>query len=175
MTVATTRKMGMTTLFHAHEMTLTTALKTVDTTSQMIRNAGITTLVTTVPMNRKMGMMMLFHAHEMIAATALKTVDTIVQINLNAGTTTLPMADLIHPKMMPKPSTASFVTTTMRSHAHFTTSTSHLKTGASTLVMKRPMPWMIGLIIAQATLMTVEMTAQATLKIVTMTVQIALK
>src|SRR5690606_6648641 len=136
----TTRKMGMTTLFHAHEMTLTTALKTVDTISQMSLNAGITTLVITVPMNRKMGMMMLFHAQVMIAATALKTVDTIVQINLNAGTTTPLTTDLIHPKMMPKPSTASFVTTAMRSHAHFTTSTSHLKTGASTLVMKRPMP-----------------------------------
>src|SRR5690606_19396624 len=109
MTVATTRKMGMTTLFHAHEMTLTTALKTVDTTSQMIRNAGITTPVITVPMNRKMGWMMLFHAHEMTLAAALKTVDTTSQINLNAGTTTLPMADLIHPKMMPKPSTASVV------------------------------------------------------------------
>src|SRR5690606_1968862 len=111
MTVAMMRKMGMTTLFHAHEMIWTTALKTVDTISQMSLNAGTTTLVTTVPMNRKMGMMMLFHAHEMIAATALKTVDTISQINLNAGTTTLLTTDLIHPKMMPRPSTNSCVAT----------------------------------------------------------------
>src|SRR5690606_25142300 len=175
MTVAMARKMGVTTLFHAHEMISTTALKTVDTTSQMSLNAGITTPVITVPMNRKMGWMILFHAHEMTLTAALKTEDTISQINLNAGTTTPPMTDLTHPKMMPRPSTNSFVTTSMRPHAHFTTSTSHLKTGASTLLMKRPMPWMIGLIIAQATLMVVEMTAQAALKIVVMTVQIALK
>src|SRR5690606_7617629 len=132
-------------------------------------------VVMTVPINLKMGMMMLFHAHEMIATTALKTVDTASQINLNAGTTTLPMTDLIHPKMMPKPATASFVTTTMRSHAHFTTSTSHLKTGARTLVRKRPMPCRIGVIIAQATLMTGEMTAQAALRTVTITVQITVR
>src|SRR5690606_4101884 len=175
MTVAIARKMGMATLFHAHEMTLTAALKTVDTTSQMSLNAGTTTPVITVPMSRKMGMMMLFHAHEMTLTAALKTVDTISPINLNAGTTTPLTTDLTHPKMMPRPSTNSFVATSMRPHAHFTTSTSHLKTGARTLVMKRPIPWMIGLIIAQATLMVVEMTAQAALKIAVMTVQTTLK
>src|SRR5690554_1052654 len=129
----------------------------------------------TVATARKMGMAMLFHAHEMTLTAALKTEDTTSQINLNAGTTTPSMTDLTHPKMMPRPSTNSFVATSMRPHAHFTTSTSHLKTGASTLLMKRPMPWMIGLITAQATLMVVEMTAQAALKIAVTTVQTTLK
>src|SRR5690554_6451488 len=104
MKVAMAGRMGMTRLFQATEMPLTTALKTVDTTSQMIRNAGTTTDRMTVAMARKMGMAMLFHAHEITLTAALKTEDTISQINLNAGTTTLPMTDLTHPKMMPRPS-----------------------------------------------------------------------
>src|SRR5690606_41838920 len=152
-----------------------TARKTADTTSQMNQNAGIRIVVMNESTSLKMGRMMLFHAHEMTLTAALKTVDTISPINLNAGTTTPLTTDLTHPKMMPRPSTNSFVATSMRPHAHFTTSTSHLKTGASTLVMKRPMPWMIGLITAQATLMVVEITAQAALKIAVTTVQTTLK